>query len=178
MIRKLFKPKMINKWLFTVAGLEGDTNTILEWSDRVWNVLDHCYNDPQRHYHNFDHIYDCLKKYDKIRDKLQDPMSVEFAIWFHDIVYNPLSKFSEDDSAKIALDFLWELDEELAYKVSQLILFTKWDRDYFYASTLEEIQETFPEATEDYFYLRDIDWSGFGSAWKPYKANTATLRLG
>ena len=35
--------------------------------------------------------------------------------------------------------------------------------------------EGWPES-EDYFYLRDIDWSGFGSSWKPYKANTATLR--
>ena len=59
------------------------------------------YDEPHRHYHNWDHIEDLLRQCSKnIADNLF------LAIIFHDIIYDPLSKTNELDSADYFFGFM------------------------------------------------------------------------
>ena len=154
----LFKPKMTNKWLFTIAGIKGiDNNELLEWCEEVWEILKFCYTQPNRHYHNFDHIRDMLKKFCKHKKRFEDPLAVELAIWFHDIIYNPISSLNEDASAELAYRLIMKLNKpELAEKVKQLVLFTKWHSDWFYIGTVDELKKNFSECRYELLLLRDF----------------------
>lgn len=175
---EFFKPKMTNKWLFTIAGIKDiDNDIVLEWCEEVWEILKFCYNKSDRHYHNFDHIRDMLKKFEKHKKSFEDPLAVELAIWFHDIIYNPLSKLNEDASADLAYSLIMKLNKpQLAEKVRQLVMFTKWDSDWFYSSDVDEIKKHLSEASYDFLLLRDMDWSGLGSSTKTYETNSRHLR--
>lgn len=175
---KFFKPKMTNKWLFTIAGISGVSNDdLLEWCEEVWSILKFNYTQSHRYYHNFDHIRTLLKMFDKNKNHFNDPIAVELAIWFHDIVYNPVSKFNEDASAEIAHSLIMKLNKpELAETVRQLVMFTKWTSEWFYASTVEEITKHLDKANNDFLLLRDMDWSGLASDSKIYEMNCKNLR--
>ena len=176
---KLFKPKMTNKWLFTVAGIPDVVDCeLLEWCEEVWDVLKFGYTQPHRHYHNFGHIRTLLKTFEKYKSEFEDPLAVELAIWFHDVVYDPQSKFNEDASAELAFSLILKLKNiELAKKVKELIMFTKWSDGSFYIGNLNNLQDNFKYASNDFFLLRDIDWSGFGLEWDKFKTNGDRLRL-
>ena len=60
------------------------------------------YSGPERHYHTLDHIHDLLRLSEKYADQLQNRLVVDFAIFYHDIIYNPLSKSNESESAVYA----------------------------------------------------------------------------
>lgn len=58
-----------------------------------------------RHYHNLAHLmcmFDFVKRASKAGIALVDAAAVEWAVWFHDIVYTPCSKSNEADSAELA----------------------------------------------------------------------------
>ena len=46
---------------------------------------------------------------DEHRDMLTDPQTVQFGIWYHDVVYNVLTKTSELESAKLARQHLFAM---------------------------------------------------------------------
>jgi predicted metal-dependent HD superfamily phosphohydrolase len=64
------------------------------------------YDAPERHYHNLQHIENLLNRV--ATHPLQDAAAVELAVWFHDVVYDPLRHDNEAKSAEWALAFLQE----------------------------------------------------------------------
>jgi predicted metal-dependent HD superfamily phosphohydrolase len=85
------------------------------------------YAEPHRHYHNQLHITDCLKEFDEVRQLAVDPDAVEFAIWFHDAVYDTRAGDNEERSAQLAQEWLKEAGAQDAFSnsVRQLVLATK-----------------------------------------------------
>jgi predicted metal-dependent HD superfamily phosphohydrolase len=65
-----------------------------------------CYAEPQRHYHTLQHIMECLRELDAARAFTQHPHLIEFAIWFHDVIYDPRAHDNEERSAQFAVDCL------------------------------------------------------------------------
>ena len=63
-------------------------------------VLDK-YSEPCREYHNLNHVVGCLIIFDQVRHICRKPCLVEFAIWFHDIIYDPRALDNEDRSAEL-----------------------------------------------------------------------------
>ena len=64
------------------------------------------YAEPQRHYHTLQHIMECLREFDAARALAQQPRLIEFAIWFHDVIYDPRAHDNEERSAQLAVDCL------------------------------------------------------------------------
>ncbi len=90
---------------------------------QIYIDLSILYNQSHRHYHNINHINHCLGELQqyKEKNKLLLKREVEYAIWFHDAVYNPFSKTNEEDSANLFLqyvrDFDLSIDENLVCKM-------------------------------------------------------------
>lgn len=85
------------------------------------------YAEPHRYYHNRRHISDCLSEFDQVRQLAIESNAVEFAIWFHDAVYNPHAADNEERSADLASECLKAggATPVLVNSVRQLILATK-----------------------------------------------------
>ena len=85
------------------------------------------YSDPQRHYHNQQHIAECLREFDRVGRLAAEPVAVELAICFHDAVYDPRAADNEEKSAELAGESLRQAGTNLALinSVRQLVLATK-----------------------------------------------------
>lgn len=69
------------------------------YKDMLYDKIIDKYNEPHRHYHNFEHIFRLIELYfnsydDKLNNNICD------AIVFHDIIYDPFSSTNELDSAE------------------------------------------------------------------------------
>lgn len=111
-------PVLEERWLTLCknAGLDGPAG---------WPMLSSGYSEPGRAYHNLNHIEDCLIQPDVLSCHAIDPVAVEFAIWFHDLVYDTHVEDSEALSAEAAVEFL--SDARFSADVVRLILATRHD---------------------------------------------------
>jgi len=94
---------------------------------RLYEMLWEKYGEKHRAYHNFKHVTSCLMHFDRVKDQLADPCSVEFALWFHDVIYGPQSSKNEEKSAEFAAQELSDLrlDQTMIRQVERMILVTK-----------------------------------------------------
>jgi predicted metal-dependent HD superfamily phosphohydrolase len=72
------------------------------FADETFGRLAAAYGQPGRAYHTFDHILDCLARFDEAHAPPDRRDPVEAAIWFHDVVYDPHRADNEDRSAEWA----------------------------------------------------------------------------
>ena len=90
---------------------------------QLWQEVKEQHSHPSRHYHTLPHLIGIYKALETV--KLSVVM--EFAIFYHDIVYDVLKQDNEEQSAgvaKISLTFL-AVDAKTVEKVCQLIEETK-----------------------------------------------------
>lgn len=114
-------------------------------------------------YHKRLHAIDCSNELYQIKHLLQDPDVVECALIFHDIVYDPISKTNEEDSAHLAEQLLtqWWLPKDFIEKVKDLILATR-HRDL--------------SKDNDTQYIMDIDKAVLGKNFREYTQYTKDIR--
>jgi predicted metal-dependent HD superfamily phosphohydrolase len=93
------------------------------WYDQLAGL----YSEPHRHYHNAQHIADCLNEFDSARTIAREPLAIELALWFHDAVYDPRAPDNEERSAELAARFIVKTNAAKAIQPSvvQLVLATK-----------------------------------------------------
>lgn len=93
------------------------------------NEVRRMYDEPHRHYHTWNHIRYCLDLLLDLNEKIRltDWMCLRYALAYHDCIYDPQSKWNEEESATFA-----ELDlhtkgatEDDRKEVARLILLTK-----------------------------------------------------
>ncbi|KIM31654.1 hypothetical protein M408DRAFT_327128 [Serendipita vermifera MAFF 305830] len=66
--------------------------------DRWWKVITDAYAQPQRHYHTIEHIKSMWTNLDSTQpNHMHDVGVVGFAIFFHDIVYDPKAAFEKNE---------------------------------------------------------------------------------
>jgi predicted metal-dependent HD superfamily phosphohydrolase len=79
-------------------------------SYRIWSeVIRKNYTEIGRYYHTLDHIRDMLLWRTRLEDQFIDIVSVDMAIFFHDIIYDPTSKTNEEDSSLLFEQLLGSL---------------------------------------------------------------------
>jgi predicted metal-dependent HD superfamily phosphohydrolase len=88
------------------------------------------YQESARAYHSLEHIAKCLDEFDLLRQLAGNGSSVEFAIWFHDAVYDSRAADNEEKSAVLAEAVLraMGIEGETLHTVGSLICLTKHDR--------------------------------------------------
>ena len=120
------------------------------------------YGETHRHYHNLEHILSSLWELDRLPETGIDKISIELAIWYHDLIYSPLSKTNEQDSAEELKKDLGQMKTGLDLeKVSRMILCTP-----------ETVRQRELSTSEQYFL--DIDYSVLGQReieYDVYKQN-------
>lgn len=104
-------------------------------AESVNYVLSH-YADPTRHYHNLDHLRDCMVGVDWVEKdigpwmtaaRFTEIQAIELALWYHDLVYDSKRRMNEEISAAIFCDHARELrlDAFVVEEVSAAILSTR-----------------------------------------------------
>jgi predicted metal-dependent HD superfamily phosphohydrolase len=68
-------------------------------ADEAAERLAFAHSDLARSYHGKSHIADCLEQFDSVRGHFEHPDDAEFALWYHDIVYDSRAKDNEARSA-------------------------------------------------------------------------------
>jgi predicted metal-dependent HD superfamily phosphohydrolase len=79
-----------------------------------------------REYHNLDHVMACLSELKDAKTTAENPNAVEFALWFHDAVYDTHRNDNEERSAALAREVAERLglDKKFILAVSWLIFAT------------------------------------------------------
>src|SRR5204862_5133200 len=85
------------------------------------------YAEPHRRYHNHQHIAECLAELDDARSLTKEPDKVEWALWFHDAIYDPRAEDNEEKSAVLVKDCLTGagLRRDYVEAVCRLVMVTK-----------------------------------------------------
>ncbi len=126
-------------WVLTAKQLRLDDDTTQNFYASLYDA----YSEVQRYYHNIQHIVECLAHFHQIKTHLDDALSVELAIWFHDVIYNPQANDNEQQSANYMQQMLESvLGAEQIAKIYAWILATKAHA---------------PTVDTDLAYLLDID---------------------
>jgi|WetSurMetagenome_2_1015567.scaffolds.fasta_scaffold98271_2 predicted metal-dependent HD superfamily phosphohydrolase len=131
----------------------------------IWLQIKYLYSHPRRGYHNLEnHIQHCFCEYDQVKDRLQNPLAVAFAIYFHDAIYNTRLNGIEERCAK------------LAYRISLFIGLSKKFATIVYNLILASRHIDTP-SDNDTKYFVDIDLSSLALPPVGFENNTTLIRL-
>ena len=89
----------IERWQELLIGLR-----VAPESD-TFSRLQSAYAEKHRAYHTSRHIDECLSLFDELKHLAEHPSEVECALWFHDAIYEPMSKLNEERSANWMAEF-------------------------------------------------------------------------
>ena len=94
---------------------------------QVFSELKQAYETPPRPYHNFTHIAHCLDEFQTVRRLAANPQALQWALWFHDAIYDSKAKDNEQLSAELATHAAFDAGLPSAFTelVARLILATK-----------------------------------------------------
>ena len=150
----MVEQKIVSPEILLISGLETRWKNLCRLSTlspETFSTIKTHYSESHRRYHNLSHLDQCFTEFDSIKNQLQDPQSVELALWFHDFFYDPTKKDNEEKSAQFALDTLQQsgLPIDTSLSVHRLILSTKHIN---------------PSNNPDERYLNDIDMSILGQS--------------
>ncbi len=141
--------------LMLSLGFSENTNAYVNLKKR--------YNEKHRKYHNEAHIESVLIELRKTRHISEDNNSIELALWFHDAIYNTLSKSNEKDSADLAVSFI--SDNSGSKELQQIVYFL-----------IMATEHNFVPKLNDQRLIVDIDLSILGSTEARYAEFETAIR--
>jgi len=130
--------------------------------ENLWLEIKTYYSSKKRHYHNLSHLENLFSELFSIREKLEDWETIQFSIFYHDIIYNASRNDNEEKSAIVAIERLKEIGipEDQILKCNHQILMTK----------SHEISDA------DTNYFTDADLSILGKSWEIYEEYYQQIR--
>lgn len=144
------------------------------WIQALWQEISDRYTEQHRYYHTLTHIVSLLNHLDIHQSNINNVDAVELAIWYHDIIYDPIRSDNEQKSADYFKQSLQSrLLNSLIDQVVSLIIMTakhqvstQLDKDNH-----KEISE------RDAKYFLDMDLAILGIDWPNYHTYTEHIRL-
>jgi predicted metal-dependent HD superfamily phosphohydrolase len=146
------------RWMTLLDSLTNIDQVLKSYEDLIQR-----YSEGHRAYHNLDHIVDCLRYLDCIKNELEEPISAELSLWFHDVICDPRSKNNEIKSAELAVRELSALgiNEDVLDRIFDMIMVTKHPSN---------------PNSKDQSYVSDIDLAILGSPEAMYAKYKADIR--
>lgn len=122
--------------------------------ENLWLEIKTYYTSKKRHYHNLAHLENLFQELLPTKEKFEDWDTIQFSIFYHDIIYNASRNDNEEKSALLAIERLKEigLPEDAILKCNHQILTTK--------------SHEFSDLDTNYF--TDADLSILGKSWEIY----------
>lgn len=150
--KKVLEKRFINTWN-EATGQPGA---------RLFAVICKHYSETGRAYHNMNHVRECLAELTELTVSAEARLQIELAIWFHDVIYNPLSKDNEERSSEFFRSHA-QVDSPLVAEVSRMILATK--------------NHVVPQGASDALKLfLDIDLSILGKSEERFREYEVAIR--
>ena len=149
------------EWQMLCADLPTNHPNI---ADALFADLCGRYAEPHRHYHNLTHIVAVWKQLLPYYTQLEQPNAVQWAILYHDAIYDTTRSDNEAESSRYARQCLTQLcsNETLQARVEALILATQ--------------THTAPPADSDMAYFLDADLAILGSSTTEYAVYSHAIR--
>jgi predicted metal-dependent HD superfamily phosphohydrolase len=132
----------------------------------VFDLLVATYSAPERHYHNLEHLTEMFRVAGRLAPNTDDPAAIQFAIWFHDAVYDPRAKDNEVRSGELAVDLLGPLGVPTLTIVRVVRL----------VQATAHLTSTDPPDDRDTAALLDADLAILGAAEDRYRRYAADIR--
>lgn len=131
--------------------------------DNLWREISDGYSAPGRYYHTLDHIVQVLEELNSVWKYIKETDVCLFAVFYHDLIYDPLSGNNEEESAAIAGSRMSRLnvDERSIQACENFIMATKGH---------------LPDDDNDINYFNDADLSILGKADHLYTGYAQLIR--
>ncbi|PMB26142.1 hypothetical protein CEN47_16175 [Fischerella thermalis CCMEE 5319] len=115
--------ELLTKWWQLLQSFAVEQNA----AEEAFSQLVAAYSTPGRYYHTLEHIYHVLSTIETLQNQVQDLPAIQFAAWFHDVVYDTQAQDNEQRSASYAVEVLGSLQipHSIIARVASLILGTK-----------------------------------------------------
>ena len=117
--------KLFQNWCELLQNFDINQTAV----EKTFIQIAEAYSTPNRYYHNLEHIHHVLEVIQTLQSQTEDleTETLQFAAWFHDIVYDSKAKNNEEKSAQYAAEFLLSLSipSDIIKNVENLILATK-----------------------------------------------------
>jgi predicted metal-dependent HD superfamily phosphohydrolase len=134
----------------------------------LWQDIATRYNETTRAYHTLRHLQQLFAQFEQIKHKLNEPHIVALALFYHDVIYDPLRIDNEQKSAEYAAETLLPyLSAEQCEHLYALIMMTANHQ-------LTGLSD--PKKINDAAYLLDMDLSILGAPWSQYERYAQAVR--
>lgn len=74
-----------------------------------WQIIEKAYSHKSRLYHNLQHLINLFSQLNEVKELITDWETIQFATFYHDIIYNTLKSNNEEKSASLAKTHLTKL---------------------------------------------------------------------
>lgn len=138
-----------------------------ELTSRFYEEIEKKYTSNRRHYHNLYHIAALLRFCEQYTGELNNHDVVAFAVFYHDIIYNPLRKDNEPRSAQLAVKRLQALQVPAA-AIEQVKLYIEATQTHAVTAAVTHMG--------DLQLFLDFDMSILAADWENYEAYTRQVR--
>lgn len=151
---------MEDRWM-RLAVQYGAHATVAE---KLFETIVRAYSEPERHYHTLKHIAFVLDLVQSHHAELEEGTALQFATWFHDVIYDTTRSDNEERSADFAANILHALmvPEYVAKRTAFLIALTKQ-------------HEPIPDDPDAQFFI-DADLAILGAEPEVYRNYLAAIR--
>ena len=152
-------PSLKHQWETLCSKYTSDSVLV----NRLWQELEQAYTSENRHYHNLDHLTYMLELAAKYKQEGVNGELLQFAIFYHDIVYVPTHSDNEEQSAELAVKRLNDLKmpAPAIALVQEMIIATKSHKDSTNTTTN---------------FLLDLDLAILGAGWQKYNVYRQAVR--
>ena len=148
---------MKEKFMNLIRKYSDDEN----YNSECWTEIENNYLSKFRYYHNLEHLENMFLELDKVKCQVKKIETLQFSIFYHDIIYKPAKNDNEHQSALI-------LEKRLSN--------TSFKNIGECMAQIEATKDHKLSNDNDVNILLDLDLSILGKSRKKYKEYTENIR--